>query len=83
VDLRTVAGRLGHGGGGTTTLKVYAAGQACCWRDRQPPAAARGGHRSSLAGMLARRPGRWRACFPMRFYISAITAHATEREFAP
>lgn len=25
VDLRTVAGRLGHGGGGTTTLKVYAA----------------------------------------------------------
>ena len=25
VDPRTVAGRLGHGGGGTTTLKVYAA----------------------------------------------------------
>jgi integrase len=25
VDLRTVAGRLGHGGGGVTTLKVYAA----------------------------------------------------------
>ncbi len=25
VGLRTVAGRLGHGGGGTTTLKVYAA----------------------------------------------------------
>jgi integrase len=25
VDLRTVAGRLGHGGGGTTTLKTYAA----------------------------------------------------------
>ncbi|MGH3572900.1 MAG: tyrosine-type recombinase/integrase [Pseudonocardiaceae bacterium] len=25
VDLRTVAGRLGHGGGGSTTLKVYAA----------------------------------------------------------
>jgi integrase len=25
VDLRTVAGRLGHSGGGTTTLKVYAA----------------------------------------------------------
>jgi len=25
VDLRTVAGRLGHGGGGTKTLKVYAA----------------------------------------------------------
>lgn len=25
VDLPTVAGRLGHGGGGATTLKVYAA----------------------------------------------------------
>lgn len=25
VDVRAVAGRLGHGGGGTTTLKVYAA----------------------------------------------------------
>ncbi|CRK59173.1 Integrase [Alloactinosynnema sp. L-07] len=25
VDIRTVAGRLGHGGGGTTTLKVYSA----------------------------------------------------------
>jgi integrase len=25
IDVRTVAGRLGHGGGGTTTLKVYAA----------------------------------------------------------
>lgn len=24
IDLRTVAGRLGHGGGGSTTLKVYA-----------------------------------------------------------
>ncbi|MPY97737.1 MAG: tyrosine-type recombinase/integrase [Actinophytocola sp.] len=28
VDLRTVAGRLGHAGGGVTTLRVYAA-----WRD--------------------------------------------------
>jgi hypothetical protein len=25
VDLRTVAGRLGHGGGGAKTLRVYAA----------------------------------------------------------
>jgi integrase len=25
VDIRTVVGRLGHGGGGTTTLRVYAA----------------------------------------------------------
>jgi integrase len=28
VDVRTVAGRLGHGGGGTTTLRVYAAWNA-------------------------------------------------------
>ena len=28
VDVRTVAGRLGHGGGGTTTLRVYAAWSA-------------------------------------------------------
>jgi integrase len=35
VDLRTVAGRMGHGGGGATTLRVYAA-----WvpeSDRAPP----------------------------------------------
>jgi len=38
VDLRTVAGRLGHGGGGATTLKVYAA-----WLARSVPCA-RGGH---------------------------------------
>lgn len=25
VDIRTVAGRLGHGGGGTTTLRIYTA----------------------------------------------------------
>ena len=25
VDIRTVAGRLGHSGGGTTTLRMYAA----------------------------------------------------------
>jgi site-specific recombinase XerD len=25
IDIRTVAGRLGHAGGGTTTLRVYAA----------------------------------------------------------
>jgi integrase len=28
VDVRTVAGRLGHGGGGATTLRVYAAWMA-------------------------------------------------------
>lgn len=35
VDLRTVAGRLGHGGGGATTLRVYAAWSAK--RTSEPP----------------------------------------------
>ena len=35
VDLRTVAGRLGHGNGGTTTLRVYAA-----WVEQSNAAAA-------------------------------------------
>lgn len=35
VDLRTVAGRLGHSGGGATTLRVYAA-----WRDEADSRAA-------------------------------------------
>jgi hypothetical protein len=35
VDVRTVAGRLGHGGGGTTTLKIYSA-----WRSEADQRAA-------------------------------------------
>lgn len=41
VDVRTVAGRLGHGGGGATTLRVYAAWLAAADR--------------SAAGLLAAR----------------------------
>jgi integrase len=44
IDVRTVAGRLGHGGGGTTTLKVYAA-----WVSEADQRAA-----ASLAGRLPR-----------------------------
>jgi integrase len=47
-DVRTVAGRLGHGGGGTTTLRVYAA-----WvpeSDRRASAA--------LAGKMRRPPAK-------------------------
>ncbi|MGH3565035.1 MAG: site-specific integrase [Pseudonocardia sp.] len=33
IDLRTVAGRLGHGGGGATTLRVYAAWVAASDRE--------------------------------------------------
>jgi integrase len=47
VDLRTVAGRLGHGGGGTTTLRVYAA-----WVDEAGQKAA-----ETLAGRMPIRPG--------------------------
>ena len=46
VDVRTVAGRLGHGGGGTTTLRVYAA-----WVAEADQRAAQ-----SLAGRVAVRP---------------------------
>lgn len=49
VDLRTVAGRLGHGGGGATTLRVYAAWVAAADRkaaeilgSRMPKRQARG-----------------------------------------
>jgi integrase len=45
VDIRTVAGRLGHGGGGTTTLRVYAA-----WVSKSDQRAA--------GSLFARMPGR-------------------------
>jgi integrase len=48
VDLRTVAGRLGHGGGGATTLRVYAAWVAAS--DRKAAAL--------LQSRLPRRPAR-------------------------
>ena len=50
VDVRTVAGRLGHSGGGTTTLKVYSA-----WRSEADQRAA-----GTLAGRIAGAPGRRR-----------------------
>jgi len=46
VDVRTVAGRLGHGGGGATTLRVYAA-----WVSEADQRAS-----SSLLDRLPRRP---------------------------
>jgi integrase len=47
VDIRTIAGRLGHGGGGTTTLKTYAA-----WSSEADQRAA-----TTLAGRLKRPTG--------------------------
>jgi integrase len=46
VDARTVAGRLGHGGGGATTLRVYAA-----WVSEADQRAA-----SALAARMPARP---------------------------
>jgi integrase len=46
VDVRTVAGRLGHSGGGTTTLKVYSA-----WRSEADQRAA-----GTLAGRMPALP---------------------------
>jgi integrase len=48
VDLRTVAGRLGHGGGGATTLKVYAAWVAASDRKAAEILAARMPKRQSM-----------------------------------
>jgi integrase len=47
VDLRTVAGRLGHAGGGATTLRVYAA-----WVDASDRQAAK------ILGGRVQRPDR-------------------------
>jgi integrase len=47
VDLRTVAGRLGHSGGGITTLRVYSA-----WRPEADDRAA-----TTLSGRLPAPPG--------------------------
>jgi integrase len=48
VDPRTVAGRLGHGGGGATTLRVYTA-----WSSEADQRAA-----ATLTGRMPTRPGR-------------------------
>jgi integrase len=53
VDVRTVAGRLGHAGGGTTTLRVYAA-----WVNEadQRAAIALGSHLASHGAARRREP---------------------------
>jgi hypothetical protein len=66
VDVRTVAGRLGHGGGGTTTLRVYAA-----WL-------AEADQRAS-AGLAARMPVRPPA--PLSPAVRAMTRPTTPREY--
>lgn len=60
VDIRTVAGRLGHAGGGTTTLKVYAAWvseadqrASSALLNRMPKRPAAPPHRSERAKQIA------------------------------
>jgi integrase len=74
VDLRTVAGRLGHGGGGVTTLRVYAA-----WVDEADRRAA-----DTIAGIVPRPdPGKLQpgdhlptvAELAAKHGVSAGTAH--------
>jgi integrase len=60
-DIRTVAGRLGHGGGGSTTLRVYAA-----WLSEADQRAA-----SVLSG---RMPARWGDPAPAQRSESAVRA---------
>jgi len=64
VDVRTVAGRLGHSGGGVTTLRVYAA-----WLAEADQRAA--------GGLLARMPERPAA---MPLVPRALTSPKTPRE---
>ena len=65
VDVRTVAGRLGHGGGGITTLRVYAA-----WLSEADQRAS--------AGLAARMPVRPAA--PPPPVVRAMTRPKTPRE---
>jgi integrase len=51
IDLRTVAGRLGHGGGGATTLRVYAAWVAASDRKAAEILGSRMPTRRSTAGL--------------------------------
>ncbi len=59
VDVRTVAGRLGHGGGGATTLRVYAA-----WVTEADRRAA-----STVASRLPRAPGVAQAAPDLREHV--------------
>jgi integrase len=65
VDVRTVAGRLGHSGGGTTTLRVYAA-----WLSESDQRAS--------AGLAARMPAR--PLRPVGRAGRAMTRPSTSRE---
>jgi len=80
VDIRTVAGRLGHGGGGTTTLRVYAA-----WVSESDQRAA-----GNLGARMparpseppVRRPGADRAPYPYEVIAAALREQIEAGELA-
>lgn len=53
VDLATVSGRLGHGGGGATTLRVYAAWVAASDQRAAEVLGAKMPKRSPMAGQAS------------------------------
>ena len=81
VDIRTVAGRLGHGGGGTTTLRIYTA-----WVSEADQRAAAGwATRTSIRpGDLAKRDrARTDPQHPYEKVAADIANHAEEGAAAP
>lgn len=78
VDIRTVAGRLGHAGGGTTTLRVYAA-----WVSESDQRAAVGlGARMPARQPAAPPAGKARTPFPHEVVMSALRSRIEAGEIA-
>lgn len=77
VDVRTVAGRLGHSGGGVTTLRVYAA-----WLAEVDQRAA-GGLLARMSSRPQSRPRLPRALTAPRTPRERIAAELHERVFLP
>jgi integrase len=81
VDVRTVAGRLGHSGGGVTTLRVYSA-----WRDEADQRAA-----AALSGRVPARPSaseeqpRWlvRPRFPYEKLAAEFRSEIVAGQYQP
>lgn len=74
VDIRTVAGRLGHGGGGTTTLRVYAAFVA----ESDQRAAGSLGSRMPARPVMAKLPPLVDGAQPPYVRIAAALRHAID-----
>ena len=73
VDIRTVAGRLGHGSGGATTLRVYAA-----WAEKADRLAA-----TTIATALPRPKPRGRRSGPYELLANALRTQIVNGTLAP